>query len=218
MIGSSEPVEIATAVVLDTATGRRLGRLRPFGRRVLPFDSAFVLVPRFVDEHRIAFLLANDTPAEASLAVWSLHERRSLAVGRLDRPEVPDFEARMAASPGEALAILPDGTIAAGNLDAHLYLFAGAIQPRPTSADIITAVAVAPDGSWVAAAGETGPLVVLALPGASEIATAPAPEGCGTLAVSPDGRRLAAGCEQAIRIYDVAALVGPRGRVRGESS
>ena len=62
-------------------------------------------------------------------------------------------------------------------------------------------------GRWVAAAGEDGPLRIHAIPSGELLARAEAPERCTSIAVSPSGHKLAGGCDDEIRIWDVDAVL-----------
>ncbi len=212
VVTRSEPVEIPSASVFDSATGTRLALVRPFGRRKLPYDSGFLMVARFVDRDRIAFLLANDTPPEASLAVWTWATPRRRRSG-FSLASVPsDVDVGPAARLGEALAVAADGTIAAGDFDSRVHVArpdATTVETFATGLEVVTALAFAPDGSWLAAVGEGEAIVRLAMPSGSPLGRAPAPEQCGVLAVAPAGDRIAAGCDAVVRVYDVATIGEP---------
>ena len=201
----SQPGEAAHVALFATATGKRLTTLRPFGKQKLEYDSGYRLVPAFVGADRLALLLANDTPADAVLAVGpaakaSGWQRVALTAADSEWGAAPDL--------GLALAVSPDGaTIFAGNYEAALHVHApasgGPPTPMPLTGGVITAIAGAPDGTWLAAAGEDGKLTVLALPSRAPLAEVPAPKQCVALAVSPSGRHLAGACREQVRIWTV---------------
>lgn len=205
----SDAGSFARVEVFAVADGAERSRAFPFGKQRLEYDSGPHLSVTFVGSRdRLALLLANDTPAWATLA-------RSKQAGRKwSLQPLADTEERwgMAASLGQALVASPDGAwVAAGNFEARALLFPAAAGSEPVALAgaeaVVTALAFAPDGRWVAAAGEDGPLRLHAVPSGTLLADADAPERCGSLAVSPSGRWIAGGCDGALRIWDVAAIL-----------
>jgi len=205
----SEPGIAARVEVYSVADGKRVLRAFPFGKGRLEYDSGPHVEVVFVgDSERLALLLANDTPPSATLAdgrvsgkKWS---RRALN-------ETEDGWG-MAASLGQGLAASADGAwLAVGNFETRALLFPTAPASEPVALTggeaVITALVFDPDGRWVAAAGEDGPLRIHAVPTGELLARAEAPKQCTSLAVSPSGRKLAGGCDDELRIWDVEAVM-----------
>lgn len=80
----------------------------------------------------------------------------------------------------------------------------------PTSLDIVTAIAFAPGGGWLAATGKGGTMTAFALPSGKQLARAPSPPECSVAAVSPDGQRIAIGCHSDVRANDLPVYPAPR--------
>lgn len=205
---TAEAGEVPTVVVVDVASGKPIGRARPFGGARRPYDSGSRLDVAFVDGERVAALLADDREGAATLAVG--------AARRWSRFPLSAAGDEFAAAPrlGQALAVAPGGAwVVAGNVDARIARLEVAAGTAPTSwptgGDTVTALASAPDGGWVVAAGERGPLTVLAVPSGERLARLAAPAFCVALAVSPDGRRVAGGCDGVVRIWE-ASWAAPR--------
>lgn len=199
----SQAGEAARTQLFATATGKPTITLTPFGKRPLAYDSGFRLVPTFLDADRLGLLLANDTPAEASLAVGPAGKAAGWSRTDLHAPEEETF----AAAPhlGLALAVSPDGaTVVAGNHEAYVYFHEPATQqpPKPLALPgVVTALAFAPGGAWLVAAGEADELTVVAMPARAVLAKAPAPARCVALSVSPDARHVAGACDDRVRIW-----------------
>jgi WD40 repeat protein len=203
--------------VINVATGKRRSSFSPWPKRVLEYDSGFKLRTRFFsDGDRIALLLANDTPVEATLAIWSMKRKRiitKLPMTSALRDAGESF--RKAATPGEALAISDDGRyVAAGNLDGAVHVFdlaqGGKELVLSTGLNIVNAIAFAPGGGWLAATGQGGTMTTFEVPSGKQLARAPSPPECGVAAVSPDGQRIAIGCESDVRKNDFPVYPAPR--------
>lgn len=189
----------------DAATGARVAREQPFGRGRLAEDSGYRLSAAFAGD-RLALLLANDTPPEATLAVREAGESGKWQ--RYPLPSLDEDEFSAAPALGAALAASADGvSVVAGNLDARAFVLrlAEGESPRPlaTGGKTVTGLAFGPDGSWFVAGGEDGPMTVLASADGARKAQLAAPERCGAFAVSPDGRRVAGGCRGKVRVWRV---------------
>lgn len=202
----SEAGQAARVEVFATATGKQVAKLTPFGKQALEYDSGYRLVPAFLNADRLALLLANDTPSAARIAVGPAGKASGWSRAELNAPEEETF----AAAPhlGLALAVSPDGaTLAAGNLEAFVYFHEPASKqpPKPLAvpSGVVTALAYAPSGAWLVAAGEGGKLTAIATPARTILAEAPAPERCVALAVSPDARHVAGACDDRVRIWQV---------------
>jgi len=205
----SEPHSVARVQVFAVTDGAQLLRAFPFGKQRLEYDSGPHVSVTFVgSSDRLALLLANDTPSWATLA-WGRVPGK-----RWKRQLLVETEERwgMAASLGRALAASPDGEwVAAGNFETRALLLPAAAGSKPVALvgaeAVVTALIFAPDGRWVAAAGEDGPLRLHAVPSGELLAQAEAPHNCGSLAVSPNGRWIAGGCDGTLRIWDVEAVL-----------
>jgi WD40 repeat protein len=214
---AAEPQIVPEVEVIDAAAKQPRFSFRPWPERVLDYDSGFRFRTRFFpDGDRIALLLANDTPVEATLAIWSLKTKRVVVELPMTRQLPPDqVTFRQAVSPGEALAISDDGRyVAAGNLDAAVHVFdlaqGGKELVLSTSLQIVSAVAFAPGGKWLAATGRGGTMTTFELPSGKQLARWPAPLECRVAAVSPDGQRIAVGCESDILKNDFPVYPAPR--------
>ncbi|HKE13456.1 MAG TPA: hypothetical protein VKB80_01210 [Kofleriaceae bacterium] len=205
-VSYAQPEDAPDIQLFDIASGKRVASMAPRGGDALPYDSGFRLQVAFSsDGRRLAALLANDTPAEAELSVWSVPGAKREAAWPLSRSG--EDEIGSAPRLGAALAIAPDGSaVAAGDIDSAAHVFpilGGKERLLPRRGRAITAIAFSPTGSLVAAAGENGPLALWSLPDGREIAMLPAPDRCSALAFSPDGARVAAACARAVAIWQV---------------
>lgn len=198
--GTSAVVEIRNA-----ATGKLRARFSPWRKRVFEYDSGYLLVARFFPEgDRIALLLAEDVTRGATLSIWSQRQRRivrELALTTLD----DDNPSLIAPSPGEALAVSADGRfVFAGNFDTAVHVFdlgaEGQERSLPTDLSVVTALALSPDGRWLAATGQArnraGSVTAFEVATGRRLGSVPAPGDCDTLAISPDGGRVAVSCKR----------------------
>lgn len=198
--GTSAVVEIRNA-----ATGKLRARFSPWRKRVFEYDSGYLLVARFFPEgDRIALLLAEDVTRGATLSIWSQRQRRivrELALTTLD----DDNPSLIAPTPGEALAVSADGRfVFAGNFDTAVHVFdlgaEGQERSLPTDLSVVTALALSPDGRWLAATGQgrnrAGSVTAFEVATGRRLGSVPAPGDCDTLAISPDGGRVAVSCKR----------------------
>lgn len=202
--------------LIEAATGKRRSSFRPWPERVLDDDTGFQLRARFFpDGDRIAVLLANDTPVEATLAIWSTKRKRLVELPMTPQPFPDHPTSYQSVLPGEALAISDDGgRVAAGSLDPAVHVFdlarGGKELVLSTSLDIVSAIAFAPGGRWLVAAGKGGTMTTFELPSGKPLARAPSPPACRVAAVSPDGQRIAIGCASDVRAHDLPVYPAPR--------
>lgn len=121
---------------------------------------------------------------------------------------------RLAGHAPTSLVYLPDGRLVSGGRDGRLCLWkAGTAQPLQmveAHLEAIRAVAVSPDGQWLASADWNGIVKLSAAQDFTNIATVEAHDGAAqALAFSPDGQYLASGgADAVIHIWQLATLAG----------
>jgi WD40 repeat protein len=199
-----------TVRVWDLATGRELRRLVG--------HTAFV--------YSVAVSAGGQTLASASfdgvIKLWdgaTGRELRALASGNV--------------SLVHALAFSPDGGwLVTGDSDgASLWDLSGRREVRRLGSERVLGVAFSPDGQWLASASFNGTIRLLDIPNAQERRAFPGHTGkvlpYGTkfspVAFSPNGRALASGYSNSVKLWDLATgrelgtLVGHTGLVQALS-
>jgi WD40 repeat protein len=119
--------------------------------------------------------------ADRTIRLWSVAS--GAAVGSIAGPTREIF----------ALAVTPDGrTVLSGSSDGLRFWSLADRQPLGTSEAHVETLAVSADGTVVAAGLFGGTAKVFSVPDGLELAELPAPPGSVKVALSPDGRWLAA--------------------------
>ncbi len=126
-----------------------------------------------------------------------------------DAASLVEIQRVLQRQPWQAPAFVGAGRVAVGALRAvHFFdVEAGHIeQPPPAQQDGASAIACSPDGAFVATAGGANPAIRLWHPGdGGLVATLHCQHRIDALAVSPDGKTVAAGTWRTLALFDVAS-------------
>jgi WD40 repeat protein len=112
--------------------------------------------------------------------------------------------------PAESVPIAPDGSLASGSGDGTTW--AAYATPRATlrHRHVVWAVAIAPDGTWLATASVDKTMRTWAADGTPRATLAGHKHGVGAVAIAPDGTWLATGDVAAVRIWAAAQVPAPQ--------
>ena len=114
------------------------------------------------------------------------------------------------------MPIGPDGTLARGGEDGTTLATLAAPRATLRHRHVVWAVAIAPDGTWLATASVDKTVRTWAADGTPRTTLAGHKHGVGAVAIAPDGTWLATGDVGTVRIWAADAAAAPAsGRAGG---
>jgi len=118
--------------------------------------------------------------------------------------------------PAKTVPIGPDGTLASGGEDGTTLAALAAPRATLRHRHVVWAVAIAPDGTWLATASVDKTVRTWAADGTPRATLAGHKHGVGAVAIAPDGTWLATGDVGTVRIWAADAAAAPAsGRAGG---